>query len=115
MISIGNFNEQSTGAFDCVFTDENGDSVTPDSVKWTITDSSGNVINEREQVVVASPEATTTITIYGDDLKILESEAGNAYVARFIVVEGTYTSKLGAGLPTTEEAYFTVKNLRYIS
>lgn len=114
MINIGSFNEQGTGVFDCVFTDENGDSVTPDTVSWTITDSSGTVINEREQVEVESPDSTTTITIYGDDLKILESETGS-YVARFIVIEGTYTSDLGSGLPTKDEAFFTVKNLHYVT
>lgn len=113
MISIGTFNEQSTGVFDCVFTDENGDAVTPDSVKWTITDNNDNIINEREQVDVVSLGTTITITIFGDDLKLSDYEVGE-YADRYIVIEGTYTSDLGAGLPTTEHAFFQVKNLKYI-
>jgi len=114
MISIGTFNEMGTGVIVCAFTDEDGDIVVPDSVKWTITDNNDNIINEREQIDVAPLGTAITITIFGDDLKLSDYEVGE-YADRYIVIEGTYTSDLGVGLPTTEHAFFQVKNLKYIS
>lgn len=72
------------------FTDENGDPVTPnaDTLTWTLTDVRGNVINERDQVPVAS-DASVTIVLNGDDL----ARTANG-LNRIILFECEYDSTL---------------------
>lgn len=108
-------NEQGTAFITFDFTDENGDAKTPVSLKWTLTDSSGTVINSREQVAVVALASSVTITLSGNDLQILSTESAKRAVYRWIIVEATYNSTLGNGLPATEEGRFLLNNLHYIS
>lgn len=115
MSSIGTANEKGTAAITCAFTDEDGDVVVPSSIVWTLTNEAGTVINSREQVAVAVPAASTTITLSGDDLAILTAEVNRREVKRYLVVEITYNSDLGSGLPGKDEGLFILNNLRYIT
>lgn len=98
------------------FTDEDGNDVVPDSIKWTLVDLTGSVINTRAQVAVAVPAASVTIVLSGADLAIQTSEANSRNtVKRRLVVEAVYDSALGDNLPLNESCEFTIRNLKYIS
>jgi hypothetical protein len=115
MISIGTANEKGTAIVTCAFTDEDGTSVVPTSIKWTLVDMFGTVINNRDRVVVTVPAASVNIVLSGNDLLILPREVRAEQVDRFIVIEALYDSSLGVGLPANEEGSFKLRNLKYIT
>lgn len=100
--------EKSTKMIIISFFDENDIAKDPESMKWTLTDASGNVINEREDVAVVDPSSVETIVLSGDDLAII-SDTDNG--KRLFTVEATYNSELGDGLTLNGEANFTIINL----
>jgi len=105
------FNEESTAAFDFTFTDEDGDAVTPDTFKWSLTDAyAKNIINTRTNIA-ETPASTITVLLTGDDFAL----TANANTDRLLTVEWTFISTLGNGLPMKEEYLFTVSNLKHIS
>jgi hypothetical protein len=106
--------EKSTLKVTVAFTDEDGNAVTPTALTWTLTDSAGTVINDREDEEVATPGASNAIALSGNDLAIQSGEAGT-YVERRILVEAVYTSDLGAGLPLKWAGAFLVENLAGVS
>ena len=114
MISIGTANEEGTFIISCAFTDDDGIAMTPKTLKWTLVDDLGKVINEREQVEVSSLSTSVDIVLSGDDLGAKVSE-NTKYFKRFLVVEATYASKSGSDLPLKDEALFLIKNLKYIN
>lgn len=99
--------EEGTFAITVAFTDEDGEAVAPDVLTWTLVDLIGNIINSREDVVVANPESTETIVLTGDDLSV----TNRFQRGRVLIVEGTYTSTLGAGLPIRESVSFTIADI----
>jgi len=107
--------EKSTIGLVCAFTDEDGDAVVPDWIKWTLTDLSENIINSREQESVVTPAASVTIALSGVDLAIQASETSRESVKRRFIVEAQYDSDLGSNLPLNESCEFTIRNLKYIS
>jgi len=106
--------EQSTGCVTVSFKDESGAAVVPDSAKWTLVNNANNVVNNNEQVEIAAENLSSEITIVlsGDDLKIFSNV--NSVEARWLIVEATYTSDRGAGLPLNQAYKFEVVNLKYI-
>ena len=100
--------EKSTKMIVVSFFDESDTAKDPESMKWTLTDTLGNIINEREDVVVANPSSVETIVLTGNDLAII-SDTDNG--KRLFTVESTYNSELGSGLTLNGEANFTVINL----
>lgn len=104
--------EQGTAVVSCVFTDEDSNSVAPDTLTWTLTDRAGTVINSREDVAVEEGDlaATTNIVLSGDDLSVLSTET-KAYVERIMTIKGTYDSTYGNNLPLRYELMFYVENL----
>ena len=96
--------EESTYVIEVAFEDETGAAVIPNtsSIKWTLTDTYGNVINSRNQVAVASA-STINIVLSGDDLSI-----GTSGLTRVILIEATYNSSLGSNLPLREEVRFNI-------
>uniref|UniRef100_A0A6M3J3J1 Uncharacterized protein n=1 Tax=viral metagenome TaxID=1070528 RepID=A0A6M3J3J1_9ZZZZ len=99
--------EQSTFVIQCDFTDEDGNAVAPVTLTWTLTDSDGTVINSRTAVAVSSPTSTEYIVLSGDDLAL----TGTAQEARYLLLEGTYDSTYGTGLPIRESVEFAIENL----
>ncbi len=89
-----------------------GDIVLPGSLKWTLTDSSGAIINNRDQVVIASPTASHQLLLYGNDLSVTESLSR---VTRILLIEATYTEGNLAGIPYNHEYHFVVQNFVGIS
>ena len=114
-ITINDANEKGTTLATCVFADSENKPVVPTSIKWTLVDSFGNVINNREQVVVSVPAATTKIVLSGNDLSVLSNETRAERVCRYVVIEVVYSSTLGTDLQATEQGMFYLKNLHYIT
>lgn len=102
-------NEGGTYIIPVAFTDEDGSSVVPSSITWTLTDGTGAVINEREDVAVAVPAASIDIVLSGDDLVVTES---SDVVPRYLYVKAIYDSDAGTDLPMTGEAIFPLNNLK---
>jgi hypothetical protein len=88
------------------FLDENGQAMTPDTLKWKLTDPSGNVVNGRSEVTESSPSTSLTIALGGADLDVL----GDHTAARILTLWGTYTSSThGAGRPFTFQVMFNIQ------
>jgi len=106
-------NERSTYVLTITFKDEDNDVVIPNasSIKWTLTDSEGNIVNGRDQVSIVSA-STIRIILTGLDLAIggdlLDTE-------RKLLIEATYDSSLGMNLPLTEEITFSINNFVKLS
>lgn len=102
--------EESTYIVTATFTDENGVAVVPVSIKWTLTDTAGIVINGKLDVVVPVPAASVDILLQGLDLAILVTDI-SSNPTRIITVEATYNSALGLGLPLHGDAEFVVDGM----
>lgn len=97
--------EKSTYMVTVSFFDEADAAEDVKTMKWTLTDTDGNVINEREDVVVDDPGSVETIVLSGDDLAIVGSGGDEE---RLFTVEATYDSTLGNDLPLNGVASFMV-------
>ena len=97
--------DKSTFVVTCAFTDEDGDAVVPTSIKWTLTDNVGTVINSRSNINVAAPASSINIVLSGRDLKYSDGPI------RILTVQAVYTSSLGAGLPLNDSVQFHIENL----
>jgi len=104
--------EKGTYAITCTFTDEDDAAVTPDSIVWSLTDTDGTVINNRDQVAVAVPASSVEIVLSGDDLEVTET-AG--FVERRFIVEIVFDSDLGNNLPHKDECTFSLENLTKVT
>ena len=104
-------NEKSTKMIIVSFLDETETVEDVKTMKWTLTDIAGNVINSRKDIVVVDPGSVETIVLSGDDLAIVGS-GGNE--ERLLTVEATYDSTLGNDFPLNNEAIFTVIDLTAI-
>lgn len=99
-------NEKSTYVVTATFADEDGNSIIPDSVTWTLRNNYGEVVNSRT-AVTATAGTTVTIVLSGDDL-VYEA---NSLSLRTLVIEATYTSSYGAALPLKEQTSFAVTDI----
>jgi hypothetical protein len=100
--------EESTYIITCDFTDEDGDATPPKTMKWTLSDSEGNVINNREDETVTGPEASQDVTLKGDDLQTVDNDD----LLRVFTVKATYDSETyGNDLPLNGEISFTLEDL----
>jgi len=101
--------EQSTFFITAAFTNSAGNSVVPNNLTWTLTDKDGNIINSREGEVIATPAASVTIMLSGDDLELPDIDDP----VRVLLIEGDYddapTSE--TGVPIKEQAVFEIENL----
>ena len=105
-----NAREKGTYVVTLTFTDEDGNSVVPDSIAWTLMNrNSGTIINSREDVAIATPAASVDVVLSGDDLQILTDEED--YGRRVLLVEAVYDSDAGNNLPLKTEAYFQINDL----
>jgi len=97
--------EQGSAIVTCSFTDELGVAVIPNAgtLKWTLTDVAGNVINSRNQVALTSA-ATAKVALDGLDLAYTPTGWG-----RYILFECEYDSTDGAGLNLKAQGYFDVE------
>lgn len=118
MITISDIaKEKSTFIIDVSFTDENDEATTPTAMVWSLTTTTGTIINSRDQVAVDPGDLASTISIVlsGDDLAMQSGETSYRFVKRLFIVEATYNSDLGNDLPINDDAEFTLKNLNVIT
>lgn len=100
--------EESTYVITASFTDEDDNPVAPNAgLKWHLTDLDRNIINNREDVAIASA-TTITVVLKGNDLAL-----SSDIEKRIFTIEGNYDSTLGTGLPLKDEARFDVVSLTY--
>jgi len=99
--------EEGTGVFTCAFKDETGAGVTPSSANWTLTDTSGTVINSRDAVTISSLAASVDVVLSGDDLALSSGFSGTAE-ERVLTVEYVYDSDAGSDLPGKGECHFFI-------
>ena len=92
------------------FFDENDDSIEPDTLSWTLSDSAGTVINSRSAVAVSSPDVSEDIVLRGNDLALQTGEGDGT--VRVVTIEATYDSLSGLDLPLRDSAYFHIQSLR---
>ena len=102
--------EESTYIATAAFTDAAGDAVTPNAgtIKWTLSDMEGTVINSRLNVVITS-DTSVDIVMSGDDLALQTGEVGT--VKRLLTVVAVYDSTEGSDLPLNEETVFLLDPL----
>jgi len=98
--------EKSTFIITANFFNEDDNAVIPNNIKWTLSDSSGDIINFREDMTIVVPASTITIVLSGDDLAIIDTDLN-----RFFTIEADYDSALGSGLPLNEELQFKIRPL----
>ena len=102
--------EEGTYLIQYTFTDEDGTTVVPSAVLWTLTDRDGATINGRTGVS-ATAATTVSILLTGTDLTIVAGKANE----RLMLIEWTYTSTYGSGLAGKEEATFIIDNLKAVT
>jgi len=100
--------DKGTYVVTATFKDEDGNAVTPNWIKWTLTDERGNVINSREDVSVSSPASSIDIILKGDDLKFSDSPK------RRLIIRSEYDSSLDDDLPLNSQAEFEINDIQWI-
>lgn len=105
--------ENSTFAIVAAFTDENDDALTPDSITWTLCDTTGAIVNSREDVAIGSPAVSVTIVLSGDDLAVIDNS--NQSETRYLEISAVFDSDLGDDLPLKDRAEFKVINLKSVT
>lgn len=100
-------NEKSTIAITATFP------AAPKTLTWSLTDTSGTVINSRSAVSVSNPGATVQVVLSGSDLAMSSAALSQEY--RDISFSGVYDSALGNNLPITGAARFKIVNLSGVS
>jgi hypothetical protein len=105
--------EKSMVGIPCTFLDETESPMIPKTIRWTLTDKNGTVINDRENILFPSPASEIKIVLTNDDLKILDHEQRFKDVVRKLLVSATYDSEFGLDLPLNDELTFYLENLAY--
>ena len=100
--------EESTFSIVVSFLDEDEESLAPNSVNWNLTTLDGTVINSQlnQEETAAS---SITITMSGEDLKLLPSESGEEYVRRLVTIRAKYNSDVGDNLDLVDDIEFEIK------
>ena len=100
--------EEGTYHITATFSDEDDNGIAPTTLTWTLSTRAGTIVNGRNQVSEASPATATTITLQGTDLSIISGETNE----RLFLIEYTYNSDYGTGLPDKEEVTFIIDDLK---
>jgi len=98
-------NESGTIIITATFEDFDDVPFTPKTLKYSLTDTKGNVINSRNRIVVNPQGSTHVFVLSGLDLVY---QVGSSYGERVFTIEGTYDSVYGGDLPFREEAWFEI-------
>lgn len=103
-------NEQSSYGVGILFLDSKGNPATPYIMKWTLTDSAGNLIREEMNY---NPSSSEDIVLFGDDLKFNENSDIDEGM-RILTIESEYNSNIGSNLPLKEEIIFYIHDLQNV-
>lgn len=106
-------NMRSTYRVKAVFKDVNSNAVVPNSIKWSLTDHRGRIINNHNgtTVLAANLASTYYFVLSSSDLAMRSEED----TRRVLTVEATYTSTEGTSMPLKDEARFEVVDLVAVS
>jgi hypothetical protein len=98
-------NEGSSVIFGVTFLDENGASVVPNAIAWSLLTDDNTAVVEEEPV---TPAASVSVAVNGTYLTL-----GNQYDQgyRTFVVESTYDSSAGSGLPVVGKMRFRIEDI----
>ena len=105
-----NANESSSYYVLATFYDEDDSPVVPDTLKWTLEDISGNIVNSRDDVVVTTLNSTVVIALSGNDLAV-DGYFSNRRVMTFT---GTYTTNISGtavSMPTNQSVMFDIDRI----
>ena len=110
-------NEESTYGIPFTFTDDTAAAVVPLTAQWTLLKKVGsNPAVEtiiRGPVAITPPSSTYIIVLTADDLALVIGEGHPK--TRYVLVEYTYSSSLGVGLPAKDTISFSIANLVGVS
>jgi hypothetical protein len=97
--------------FVVTLTDEDGDALTPTGFTWSLKETDGTVVNDRENEV-ESPASTGNIVLNHLDtaLTTAEEAAGEKYAKRILEVFVVYDSTYGNNLQLIKTALFEIEN-----
>ena len=98
-------NERGTAVFTIAFTDENDNTVVPNTAAWQLMQTDGTVVNERSFENCSLTE--TTVVLSGDDLQLFDNDDRE----RIFAVQATYDSDVGSDLSLNDEVKFKITNL----
>ena len=100
--------EQGTYVITVSLTDEDGTGLTPTDLTWTLMNLDGQLINDRKESTFDNAlSSANDIVLSTNDLALSDPNKP----VRVILVEGTYTSSYGVGLPLKEQCKFSIKDL----
>lgn len=99
--------ERSTYSIVAEFSDEAGNPMAPNVLYWSLYKGRDVVVNNRYQIGI-TPAASVEIVLSGADLALVRGETRN----RVLIIEGTYDSDVGLGLPLKDAVRFTIKDLK---
>ena len=85
--------------------------LTPITLTWSLVDKDNLIVNDREDIVVATPAASVTIELEGNDLIAVENDEGT-HTHLWLVIKGTYTGDTGATKPFTDQVRFSVEPIK---
>ena len=98
--------EGSTYVVTCIFTDEDSNTVTPQTnVAWRLHDSTGTQLSSGTE----APAATVTIVLTDADISVAGTARGSSFLT--LVVSTTYNSDAGSGLSLVDTARFQAINV----
>lgn len=95
--------DSSTYGAEFTLYDSTDQTVTPNTVKWSLYDANGNIVNSRNAVNV-SPASPVTIVLTGDDLAVTGADED----VRYLRIYGTYDGSLGNDFAYSEELMIIV-------
>lgn len=99
--------EGSTYIIQCSFVDEAGEAMTPNSVKYTLTNAALNTQNDLESVSI-TPAETVNIVLSGPDLSLSEGDSG----LRYVFIDAEYNSTYGSNLPLKKTIAFYIDDYK---
>ena len=85
------------------FFDTDGSAITPTSVKWSLRDQTGAIVNSRSSIYVAATNGKATIVLSGADLHITTATSKLR-----LELDAVYTSTLGSDLPLKDSVWIKV-------
>ena len=97
--------EGGTQILTCQFVDEDGNTVTPNTVQTSLTDASGTVVNSRD-AESQTPATTITVVYSGNDHDLTV----NADPERIFLVSFEYDSSSGSDLPASAQRRYYIAN-----
>ena len=99
-------NEESVLPLALVFKDEDGVVMSPTSVKWSLSEADGTIVNSRTDVTLSGPPYNLVLS--GADTALQGTDDN---LERRLTIRAVYTSTYGSGLKLNREIQFWIQPL----